>query len=65
MITIQHFFDDQEKITQAFLSKRDSAPKNFWCHTKEATEFYSYWDKKWNIIQKYFQKRWDKISSSY
>ena len=59
---MKRFFDNKEKITKAFLLKRASAAKNFWCHTKEADDFYTYWDKKWQIIQKYLDKEWQKIT---
>lgn len=61
MKTLQQFLNNKEKITKAFLAKRDSAPRDFWCHTWEATDFYSYWDNKWNKIQAYFQKYWKYI----
>lgn len=58
---MKEFFTNKEKITKAFLAKRNNAVKNFWCHAKEANDFYAYWDKKWQIIQKHFDKQWFKI----
>jgi hypothetical protein len=63
MKTLQQFNSNKEKITNAFLNKRDSAIRNFWCHTQAASDFYSYWDAKWNVIQNYFQKQWKEISA--
>ena len=56
MKTIQQFHNNKEKITKAFLKKREMAKRDFWCHTPEATAFYAYWDSKWDGIQRYFNK---------
>ena len=55
------FFQNKDKITKSFIMKREAAPKNFWCHTPEATEFYAYWDRKWLIIQNHFDRQFKKI----
>ncbi len=62
---MQQYLDNKEKIIKAFIAKRDSTPRNFWCHTKEATEFYAYWDNKFAVIQAYLQKQWKVTSQNF
>jgi hypothetical protein len=66
-MTLENFHKIQEVIVKAFLKSRDMALEarraqgNFWAHTKESKEFYAKWDRKFEIITKYLNRKFHSI----
>lgn len=66
MKTLSNYFEQKQRIQNAFLKARDKAIvterakhyNEFWCYTEKVTNFYKKWDKKWNRIQAILNKKY-------